>query len=415
MVKKIAFTIAVAFAFHAQAADWAQWRGPNRDGHAGAGEKLAETLPSELKPLWKNSIGTGFSSPVVAGDKLVYVDGIGDEEVAHCVNARTGAELWKQAFAPIYSDEWGSGTRATPIIDGSRAYAQSCTGELRCFDLASGKVVWGASFEKDFGVKFLGSKAKEGTAARRGNNGSPLVDGNMLFVPVGATDGATIVAFDKETGKVLWKSGNEEAAYSSPIAAEFGGVRQIVAFTADSLSGFRREDGKILWRAPIVTGAKRNAMTPVIIGDNIVVNTYTGGQTSYLITRSGEEFSVREAWKNKDTKINLATPALVGGFLYSHGPKENYVCVDASNGQVKWAQNGFGKDFSSTTVVGDKLVVVTDAGELVVIKPSPEHYQELARIQVCGKNWNSPAWADGRLYVRDQRELTCYAIGQASR
>lgn len=406
---------ALAAALNLSAADWPQWLGPKRDARAGQGEKLVEPLPAELTPKWKIAIGTGFSSPVVSGKRLFYLDGLGDQEVAHCVDVETGKELWSKPFAAKYSDEWGEGTRATPIIDGKRAYAQSCNGEFRCFDLETGNVVWGTSFEKDFGVKFLGSKAREGTAARRGNNGSPIVDGDLVFVPVGATDGASVVAFGKETGKLVWKAGNDEAAYSSLVVADLAGVRHVLAFTADSLVGHRREDGKILWRIPVVTGAKRNTMTPVIVGDSIILNTHTGGMTSFLVSKQGDEVTAAGTWTNRNTKINLATPVLTGGFLYSHGPSRNFVCVDPTNGEVKWTQPGFGEHFSSTIVVGDKLLVLTDAGELVVIKPSPERYQELARIQACGKNWNCPAWADGRLYVRDQRELACYPIGQTTR
>jgi outer membrane protein assembly factor BamB len=166
---------------------------------------------------------------------------------------------------------------------------------------------------------------------------------------------------------------------------------------------------------PIVTNAKRHAMTPVIIGDNVIVNTHTVGMIKYLISKEGDQFSAKETWRNKDLKINLSTPALVSGFLYNHGPARNYVCVDASNGQTKWTQAGFGEQVSTTIVVGDKLVVVTDTGELLVIKPNPNRYEELARMQVCGKTWNFPAFADGKLYVRDQREIACYAIGESTR
>jgi outer membrane protein assembly factor BamB len=396
------------------AADWAQWRGPNRDGHAGAGEKLPDKLPADFSPLWKVPSGGGFSSPVIAGERLVYMGGDGSEEIAHCLDAKTGKELWKQPIAPQYTDEWGFGTRATPIIDGSRAYVTSCNGEFRCLDLDSGKVVWGTSFEKDFGVKFLGSKAKEGTASRRGNNGSPVIDGKVIFVPVGAV-GNSIVAFDKENGNVLWKSGDDEAAYSSLMVEDLAGVRQVIAFNADALAGFRRGDGKLLWRIPLVTNAKRHACTPVIFGDNIVVASHTLGMISYLISKNGEEVSAKEAWRNKDMKINLATPVLVGGFLYSHGPSKNYVCVDASNGQTKWTQGGFGEQVSHTVVFGEKLAVLSDSGELIVIKANPEKYQELGRAQVCGKTWVYPAAANGKLFIRDTRELACYPIAGSSR
>jgi outer membrane protein assembly factor BamB len=397
------------------AADWPWWLGPTHDGHAGAGEKLKEKIPADLTPVFKLQIGTGFSGPVVAGDHLVYVDGVAENEVAHCVDLKSTQEVWQQAFAKKYTDEWGSGTRATPIIDDNRVYAQSCNGEFRCFNLADGKVIWAVSFEKDFGVKFLGSKANEGTASRRGNDGSPVIDRDLIFVPVGQTDGASVVALKKDTGKAVWKSGNDEAAYSSIVVADIAGVRQVVHFNAEGLAGYARDDGKLLWRVPIVTNAKRHAMTPVIIGDNIVINTHTVGMISYLISKDGDKMTAKESWRNKDLKINLSTPVLVGGFLYNHGPNRNYVCVDASNGQTKWTQSGFGEQVSSTIVVGDKLVVVTDTGELLILKPNPNRYEELARMQVCGKTWNFPAFADGKIYVRDQREIACYAIGESTR
>jgi outer membrane protein assembly factor BamB len=396
-------------------ADWPQWLGPTHDGHAGVGEKLKDKISPDLTPVFKLPIGTGFSGPVAAGDRLVFVDGVGDDEVTHCLDLKTQKEIWKQAFAPKYIDEWGSGTRATPIIDGNRVYAQSCNGEFRCFNLADGKIIWSKSFEKDFGVQFLGSKAKEGTAARRGNDGSPVIDRDLIFVPVGQTEGASIVAFNKENGKVVWKSGDDEAAYSTPVVADVAGVRQVVHFNAEGLTGYNRDDGKRLWRVPIVTNAKRHAMTPVIIGDNIVINTHTVGMISYLISKDGDKMTAKESWANKDQKINLSTPALVSGFLYCHGANRNYVCVDASNGQTKWTQGGFGEQVSTTIPVGDKLVIVTDTGELVILKPNPDRYEELVRMQVCGKTWNFPAFADGKLYVRDQREIACYAIGESTR
>ena len=396
------------------AGDWAQWRGPNRDGHAGPGEKLPDKLPADFSPTWKIPSGGGFSSPVVAGDKVVYMGGDGMQEVAHCVDAKTGKELWNQPIADQYVDEWGTGTRATPIIDGSRAYVTACNGEFRCLDLNSGKVIWQTSFDKDWGVKFLGSKAREGTASRRGNNGSPVIDGKVLYLPVGAK-GASIVAFDKESGKVIWKSGDDEAAYSSLMVEDLAGVRQVIALNADALVGVRQTDGKQLWRIPLVTNAKRHACTPVIFGDNIVVASHTFGMISYVVSKNAEEVSAKEAWRNKDMKVNLATPVLVGGFLYSHGPSKNFVCVDASNGQTKWTQAGFGEQVSHTVAFGDKLAVVTDAGELIVIKANPEKYQELSRAQVCGKSWVYPAAANGKLYVRDTKELACYPIAGSTR
>jgi outer membrane protein assembly factor BamB len=392
------------------ATDWPQWRGPTRSGHAPLNAPTLSTLPREVKPVWKIAVGGGHSAPIVSGNKLVYLDVNSTREIAHVLDAATGKELWQVDYADRFEDEWGAGPRATPILDGDRLYAQSCNGELRCLSLADGKTIWQASFEKDFGVKFLGSKANEGTATRRGNNGSGVIEGNRFVVPVGSTQGASLVCFDKMTGKVLWKSGDDEAAYSSFMIGTLAGVKQVVAFTADALLGADLETGKILWRVPLKTNAKRHAASPVIFGDRVAVNSHTFGIACFDIAKDSGGFNATEAWANKDLKINLATPVLVDGYLYCQGANKDYVCADAKTGQTKWTQSGFGlgrKDYASTIAVGSNLLVLTEDGTLLLLSANPDKYTELARVQVCGNTWAFPAYANGKLYVRDGRSLQC--------
>lgn len=390
--------------------DWPQWLGPTRNGHAATTGKIPNTLSADLKPFWRINIGGGFSSPVISGDHLVYFDENGETEVAHLLDAKTGKEIWKTPITERYVDEWSAGPRSTPFIDAGRVYVQSCNGEFCCLNLADGKVLWTKSFEKDFGVKFLGSKAKEGTAARRGNNGSGLVHEDRVILPVGSTNGATLVCFDKLTGKMIWKAGNEEAAYSSPQVTTFAGIKQVVYLSADSLMGVDYAQGELLWRVPLKTNAKRHAATPVIFGENVIVNSHTFGLISFKISKTSQAWKAEEAWANSDLKINLSTPVLVDGFLYGQGPNKNFVCVDAQTGQTKWQQPGFSKENSSTIAIGKKLLVLTDDGQLVLSAADPKKYSELGRVQVCGKNWNFPAYAGGKLYVRDARELFCYDL-----
>lgn len=397
------------------AADWPQWLGLARDGQAASTEKTLQKLPGELKAVWRINVGGGFSSPVLAGGKLIYTDEDGANEVVHLIDAATRNEIWKKPLAEKFQDEWGAGPRSTPMMDGEHVYVQSCNGEFRCLKLSSGETVWSINFEKDFGVRFLGSKAQEGTASRRGNNGCGIVDGAHVIVPVGGTDGASVVCFDKLTGKMVWKAMSDEAAYSSLKVAAFGGVRQVVAFTGDALAGLERNTGAVLWRVPLKTNAKRHAATPMIWDNFVAVNSHTFGQICFRIVQTEAGFKAERAWANSATKINLATPVKVGGFIYSHGPAKNYVCVDAATGEVKWTAPGFGKEVSSTLAVGSTLLVLTDDGELVQVAADSKGYQELARIQVAGKNWNYPAFSDGRLYVRDQRELICYDLAAAAK
>ncbi len=399
------------------AGDWPQWRGPTRDGYASANEAAVTSLPADLKPIWKVSLGGGFSSPIVAGGKLVYLDEQDGREVAHLLDASSGKELWRVPYAKMFQDEWGAGPRSTPLIDGDRLYVQSCDGEFRSLSLADGKTIWGTSYDKDFGVRFLGSKANEGTASRRGNNGSVMIDGERLILPVGSTSGASLVCLNKLTGKVFWKSGSDEAAYSSPVVATLAGVKQLAAFTADSLLGADLESGKILWRVPFKTDAKRHAASPVIVGDTVLVNSQTIGLVATKIAHDTGGLKASEAWSNKSLKINLATPVVVGACLYSQGVSPNYICANATTGELKWSQPGFGggkEGYCSTMVVGKNLLVLTYDGQLLLLAANPAEYTELGRLQVCGKTWSFPAYSDGKLFVRDGRQLLCLRLAGAN-
>jgi len=409
-LSRTVFFLLVSNCICATAGDWPQWLGPTRNNHAGADEKIPNKLSSEPKAIWKIKIGGGFSSPIVASGKVIYFDENGEKEIVHQLDGKTGKEIWQTSIANRYGDEWGFGPRSTPFVNANRVYAQSCNGEFRCLNFADGTVFWGTSFETNFGVKFLGSKANEGTASRRGNDGSGIADGDVVILPVGSTNGATLVCFDKRNGKILWKSGTDEAAYSSLQIATMAGVKQVISFTADALMSVEFQTGKPLWRIPLKTNAKRHAATPVIFGDSVIVNSHTIGLVCEKISRDGEQLKAEQLWANKALKINLSTPVLVGNFLYGQGQDKNFVCVDAKTGALKWDHAGFGKQNSSTIALGDKLLVLTDEGQLILISGDSEKYAELGRAQVCGKNWNFPAYADGKLYVRDAHELICYEL-----
>ena len=391
-----------------QAADWPQWRGVNRDSHAAVS---VTSLPKELKPVWKTAIGPGFSAPIVAGGKLIYLDAQEGQEIAHCVDAASGKKLWATPYAASESDEYGTGPRTTPFVDGDLVYFQSMNGEFRCLNLADGKTRWGFNFT-NYGIHFS-TKSADGTAARRGNNGSGIVEGAFVYVPVGAKS-ASVVCLNKLTGKEIWKSGADEAAYSSFVVGTLAGTKQLVAFTADALTGLDLKTGATFWRVPFKTTAKRHAATPVLDGDTVTVCSQTIGLVRVKIAKEGDQFTATQAWVNKPLTVNLSTPVLLDGHLYSYGPirTKEFVCVNAATGETKWRQDGFGigkdqTDYASTIAVGKNLLVLTYDGQLVLIAGNPEKYTELARVQVCGKTWSYPALADGKLYVRDGRELQC--------
>ena len=335
------------------------------------------------------------------------------KEVVHAFEAASGRELWQHELAGAAGDEWGIGPRSTPFADGGLLFVQSCNGEFRCLSLDDGRALWRTNFA-DYGVRFLGGKANDGTASRRGNNGSGVADEERVYVPVGSTNGAGVVAFEKQTGREVWRALNDEAAYSSLVVASPAGVRQVIAFTAEALAGLDRRTGRMLWRVPFKTAAKRHAATPVVVGDLVLVNSQTIGLVATRLTRDGDSIQATEAWANKDLKINLSTPVLVDGHLYSQGCNKDFVCVEAATGKLKWSQPGFGrgfKDYCPVIALDRNLLVQTEAGQLVLLEADPARCRELGRLQVCGSTWSHMALANGRLYVRDERELKCLDLG----
>jgi outer membrane protein assembly factor BamB len=352
---------------------------------------------------------------VVSGSTLVYLDEQEGQEVAHRVNTANGQEQWHTPMTAAFGDEWGKGPRSTPILDGDRVYAQACNGEFRCLNLADGKVVWEAGFERTFGVKFLGSKANEGTASRRGNNGCGVIDDQRLILPAGGTNDHSLVCLDKATGKLLWHAGQDEAAYSSLLVSTLAGTRQVIAFTAEALMGVELERGTILWRVPLKTGAKRHAATPVLRGDDIFVNSQTIGLVCLRIKQAGGQWTATTVWANKSHRINISTPVLAGDHLYSQGSSRDLICVEAATGQLKWSQTGFGrdeKDYSALIAADGKLLVLSNNGVLTMLKQQATGYEELGRVQACGTTWSHPALAGQKLYVRDGRSLSCYDLGR---
>ncbi|MBI3877085.1 MAG: PQQ-binding-like beta-propeller repeat protein [Verrucomicrobia bacterium] len=398
---------------NAHAGDWPQWRGPQRDGRADSAIKF-DALPKEAKTLWSVPVGVGQASPVVVGNKVIYLDDQGGQETAHCLDLASGKEQWHAAFdqTESWGNAYGAGPRCTPVADGDRVYVQSCRGEFRCLALADGKTIWRTSFEKDWGASWFGNagnnapEAKETASRRHGNNGSAVIDGDRIFVPVGSPEKGTLVAFDKKTGKVLWTAGNENTAYSSVMVATLGGVRQAVHLTADALMGVDVKDGKILWRTPVKSGAKRHVLTPVIADDSITISSSSVGLTKFKVTKDSGGFKVGTAWKNDALKITLTTPVLTGNHLYGlgTGAKTDMVCVDFNTGEIKWRQPGFG-DYAAFIAVGDKLLVQDMTGVMMLIKASPEKFEELGRVQVCGNTWSHPAFANGKLLQRDKKQL----------
>ncbi len=389
------------------AADWPGWRGLQRDGLSP--DPLPNSIPSGLQPRWRKNIGHGYSSPVQSGNRVIYLDDAGGRETVHCLNSTTGNELWKQPFAELYADEFEAGPRCTPLVDTDRIFVQSCYGEFACLSMTDGTRLWGFHFG-DYGMTWVKDKSGgPGAASRRGNSGSPVLHGDQIIVQVGSAQGAAFVAFNAKTGKYLWKSQNDLTSYASAIAGKLGGRDQAIAVTCEGLLGLDVADGALLWRVPFKTGANRNVLTPILDGDTVTFASFTTGMRRLRINPTPAGIEVSELWINRDLKINLSTPVLLAGHLYGHGPTRDFVCIETATGKVTWRQPGFDQ-YASVIASGTRLLILTDAGEVILLNASPEKYFELGRFQACGKTFSHPAYANGVLITRDTRELAAWPL-----
>lgn len=387
------------------AADWPQFLGPQRNGTS-AETGLLRSWPKAGPPVvWQREVGEGYSGPVVSGDTLILFHRIGDQEVVEALDAGTGKQRWKFAYPTKYSDALGKGDgpRATPLAAGGRVYVLGAEGKLHCLELAGGKKVWERELAKDYEMRpsFFGV----GT--------SPLLEGDRLLVNVGAR-GAGIVAFDRDTGKEVWKATDHDASYASPVAATIDGTRHVFFFTREGLVGLDPKDGGVRfskrWRARVNESV--NAATPLVIGDLVFVS--ASYQTGALLVRVRKD-SAEEVWKgDRSLSCHYNTPVHHNGYLYGiDGRQERGAelrCVELKTGAVQWTREGFG--CASLVLADGHLIALTENGDLVLAEATPEGYREKARARVlsAGPCRSEIALAGGRLYGRDTRKLVCWDL-----
>jgi outer membrane protein assembly factor BamB len=411
-----ALLVLLACATAARADDWPQWLGPSRD--ASSPEKVAP-WKGDLKVLWRQPVGEGNSSPVVAGGRVYsHFNAKGkDEEEVVAFDAKTGQELWRKSYArPAFTSMFGKGPRATPAVAGGKLYTYGITGVLTCWDAARGEKLWQVDALKKFEARNI----------RFGASCSPLVEGKAVLLNVGGK-GASVVAFDKNSGETIWKALDDPASYASPIAFGEGKGRQVVFLTAAGVVSLNPADGTTYWNYPLKDRLFESSTTPIRAGDVLVASAITfGGAGLSLTTKEGRP-AMTEAWTNPALTSYFTTPVAVGkdhlylvtgtppvpGGGYRTPPQANLHCVEAATGKALWKHEKVGRYHAGLMRTGDgKLLMLEDQGDLVMVDPSPKEYRELARSKACGATWSHPALAGGKLYVRDDKEIICLQLGQ---
>jgi outer membrane protein assembly factor BamB len=397
----------VCGAISAQGNDWPQWRGVNRDDICTETGLLQQWPAGGPRLLWKaTELGAGYSGLAVVGPHIYTAGAKGEFTYVMALNAADGKQVWSSKLGHTEAPGGFEGPRGTPTVDGDLLFALDQSGALACFQTADGKLVWQKDFIKDFG----------GESPRWGFAESPLVDGDKLVITPGGSEGS-IVALDKKTGTLLWRSQGftDEPHYSSLIIAEIAGVRQYIQLTSASVVGVAAADGKVLWRAAR-KGNVAVVPTPIYSDGYVYVSSgYGNGCNLFKVTASDGKFSASQVYANKVMGNHHGGVIKVGGFLYGYSDGKGWTCQDFKDGQVRWQdKDHLGK--GSLAYADGRFYLRSEdkRGTIALIEATPTSYEEHGRFDQPDRSdknsWPHPVIAEGKLFLRDQDVLLCYQV-----
>ena len=423
MIKLYAFLLGFLPCVLAQpirAADWPQWRGPNRDDISKETGLLKSWPEKGPTLLWAfEDAGIGYSAPAVVGDRLYTLGSDDKREFAFALDLKTQKKLWSVDIGPHFANGNGSGPRGTPTVDGDSLYCLTGPGQLLRISLKDGKILWQINLKnKDIGGSM---------ASGWGYSESVLVDGDNVICTPGGKNG-TLAAFDKNSGKVLWRSKEwtAPATYSSIIVAEIGKVKQYVQVTGGGVGGVAAADGKLLWQSDSCKHGI-SVSTPVYKDSHVYVSTgYGVGCGLVKVTHEGDAFKSEKVYGDDEKKLMVNHHGgfiLLGEHIYGYSDSKGWVCQELKSGQLAWASKpkDFGKG-SLTYADGHFYCYTESDGKVALVEASLEAFQEKGRFTIpkhstknVKKTWTHPVVANGRLYLRDQEYIFCYDISAASR
>ena len=399
----ILLTLAITVPTSTAGDSWPGWLGPERNGWV-ADFEAPETWPEELEVVWRTEVGTGYGSPLVSGNRVFVHSRLDENEAVACFDLKTGELIWRQTYPAPFKmgggGEWhGKGPKSCPLIADGRIFVMSISGSLSAWDAESGKPLW----RSDYGSKFPSSHPYWGATA------SPIVDGDRVIIHFGTDDAGALVALETSSGKKLWSIEGEGASYSSPLIANFHGIRQIVQWNHESLVGVDGATGQKLWSYPYPhIETNQNMPTPTIYKDRILVGGENRGVIGLKITLTDGQWSVEKLWHQKDVALDMSTAVMNNDHFYgmSHYGKGRVFCLDAASGDVLWQGPGRNGDNITFLSVPDHVVALTDKGRLQFIKASPKTYDKVADYRVSEKpTWAPPVLLPDGVLIKDDRSL----------
>lgn len=417
---RLLLTICIVFTTLAStmAGDWPQILGPNRNGVA-SGEKLADSWPAGgPKLLWQKNVGDGFSGVAIKDNRAILFHRIGDNNVAECLDPASGKPHWKTSFPTAYVPSYTSdrGPRAVPLIDGDHVYLYGALGGLHCVSLNDGSKVWSRDIYEDYSSK----RPSRGEPAEGyfGYGSTPIIEGDLLLLNAGGhTKKAGIVALNKKTGITVWAKTEEKATYSSPVSATIGNQRHVIFATRLNVVSVDPKNGRTLFEFPFgELGPAATGANPVVFDDHVfITGSYNFGA---VLARVGRTGSI-EVWSSDEVlSSQYATSILHQGAMFGvHGRQDasaaSLRCINPKTKLVHWEELGFG--YATLIKADGKILIMKTNGELLLAKLNAKKFDPITSAHLFGQRSTTralPSLANGRLFVRDERTLKCFAVGR---
>ncbi len=430
----VAASIACGTAF---ADDWPQWIGPQRDDvwrETGIVDRFPEGGP---KVRWRAPVAAGYSGPAVADGKVFITDrviapgakdpgnqfnrgkDVPSSERVHCINEADGKVLWTLEYDCPYTVSYPLGPRTTPAVKDGKVYTIGSEGHLYCIDIATGKEVWKHELKKEYKTN----------SPLWGYSSHLLIDGDKVFSMVGG-EGSAVVAFDKNTGKEIWRALTcKDIGYCPPMIYELGGKRQLIIWHGESVNGLDPESGKLYWTHPIATYGAMAIATPRKVGNDLFVSAYPNVAQ---MLRFGDKAEPELVWKKPRQQEGMhscfGTPFIEDGYIYGCSQNGQIVCLNADTGERQWETykplNDAKNLASADTFIiknGDRFFLFTENGDLIIAKLTPEKYEEVSRTHLLDPTskawnrpviWSHPAFANRSIYARNDKELICVSLAK---
>jgi outer membrane protein assembly factor BamB len=424
-----------------RADDWPQWMGPQRDG-VWRETGILKAFPTEgPKVRWRVPIGAGYTGPAVAGGRVYVLDrqkpdpsagprdpfqrgSIPGSERIICLNESNGEILWKHEYNCPYTMSYPAGPRATPVVNNGRLFALGAEGNLFCLDAAKGTKIWSHEFKKEYGLD----------TPLWGFSASPLLDGQKLISLVGG-EGSTVVAFDKDTGKELWRAlSAKEPGYCPPMIYEAGGKRQLIIFHPQAINSLNPDTGELYWTLPYTARSGLTVPIPRMSGDRLFLTTFYNGPM--MLRLDSEKPAASVLWKGKSSSEMktdglhsiIASPVFEGDYIYGVCSYGQLRCLRADTGErvwetfkatsgdkeVRWANAFLIKN-------GDRFFIPNEKGDLIIAKLSPKGYEEISRTHLLDPTnrdpgrmvvWSHPAFANRCIFARNDKEIVCASLAE---